>query len=235
MNYNTYVTSLANLMAADPTTIDFQNFLPDCIAYAENRIYREIDLLNTVVVNGTQSLTAGVRIFPIPTNGSAGIFYTVTGVNVITPAGVIPDKGVRNQLTAVSMDYLNSVWNSSQTLSLPQSFAMVDQFNIIVGPWPDQSYGVEIIGTVQPSPLSSANPTTFLTTYLQDLFLAASMIFASGYMRDFGAQSDNPQQAASWESQYQTLFRSANLLELRKKWAGPAWTPFSSIPVSQTR
>lgn len=235
MDYGEYVSILANLMAADPTTPEFLNFLPNCIQYSENRIYRELDLLNTTVVNSANSFTAGSRSFTLPTNGANGIFYTVTGVNVITPAGVTPDNGTRNQLAAVSMDYLNAVWNSATGAGVPQEFAMVNQFTIMVGPWPNANYTVEIIGTIQPAPLSDTNTTTFLTTYLADLFTAASMVFASGYMRDFGAQTDNPQQAQSWESQYQTLLKSAMLLELRKKFAGPGWTPFSSVPISAAR
>ena len=65
--------------------------------------------------------------------------------------------------------------------------------------------------------------------------VAAMMIFMSGYMRDFGSQADNPQQANSWESQYNNLFKSANLLELRKKFAGPGWTSLSSLPVTPVR
>ena len=235
MDYKTYVESLANLMATKSSTDDFQKFLPDCIAYAEDRIYREIDLLNTVVANSTLTLTAGSRAFALPSNGDNGVFYTVTGVNVITPQGVQPDAGTRNQLAAVSLDFLNAVWNSNKVLGVPQEFAMINQFNLAVGPWPDKNYTMEIIGTIQPQPLSEANPTTFLTQYLQDLFLAASMIFSSGFMRDFGAQSDNPAQSQSWENQYQTLLKSALLLELRKKWAGPGWTPYSSTPIAPTR
>lgn len=235
MNYTSYIAQIANLMAADPTTPEFQLMVQGMIPYAENRIYRELDLLNTVVANSTGSLVAGSRSFTLPSNVGSSIFYTVTGVNVITPAGSSADAGTRNQLAAVSMDYLNAVWNSNDVLALPKEFAMTNQFNIIVGPWPDQNYTIEIVGTVQPVPLSETNPTTFLTTYLADLFTAASMVFASGYMRDFGSQADNPQQAQSWESQYQTLFKSATLLELRKKWAGPGWTPFSAVPIAPAR
>lgn len=235
MNYGSYISQIANLMAADSTTPEFQTMVQGMIPYAEDRIYRELDLLNTTVVNSSNAFTPGVRSFTLPTNGANGIFYTVTGINVITPAGVTPDAGTRNQLAAVSMDYLNAVWNSSAGSSVPQEFAMVNQFTIIVGPWPDDDYTVEVVGTIQPAPLSDTNVNTFLTQYLPDLFTAASMIFASGYMRDFGSQADNPQQAQSWESQYQTLLKSAMLLELRKKFAGPGWTPFSSVPIAPAR
>jgi hypothetical protein len=234
LNYSTYVAELANLMATDSTTPEFQIMLPGCIDYAEQRIYREIDLLSTVVRDDTAVLTPGDRNFTLPTTAN-GPFVTVQGINVITPAGSTPANGKRNALSAVARDYLDMVWNSSTGAGVPINFAMIDQNNLILGPWPSAAYTVEVIGTIIPNPLSATNTTTFLTLYLPDLFMAASMVFASGYMRDFGSQSDNPAQAASWEAQYQTLFKSANMLELRKKWAGPGWTPLSSIPIAPVR
>lgn len=228
LNYTTYVDQIANIMSVQSATTQFQTMLPGMIDYAEQRIYRELDLLNTVVRNSTTSLTAGSRNFAIPTTAN-GPFITIQGINVITPVSTQPDSGTRNTLQIVVRDYLDAVWNSSDGNSVPKFFAMIDQFNIIVGPWPNAAYVVEVIGTIRPNPLSSSNTTTFLTTYLPDLFIAASMIFATGYQRDFGSQADNPAQAVSWENQYEKLFASANGEELRKKFAGPGWTSFSSI------
>lgn len=228
MTYTTYVAQVANIMAVDPATTQFQTMLPGMIDYAEQRIYRELDLLNTVVRTATSAFVATNRNFTLPTTAN-GNYITVQGINVITPAGSTPDDGTRNPLQPTTRDYLDSVWNSISGSSLPKLFAMIDQFNIVVGPWPDSNYTVEVIGTIRPNPLSVTNTTTFLTQYLPDLFLAASMIFATGYQRDFGSQSDNPAQAVSWESQYEKLFASANGEELRKKFAGPGWTSMSSI------
>jgi hypothetical protein len=97
-------------------------------------------------------------------------------------------------------------------------YYMKDQWTIILGPAPSAPYNIEILGTIRPVPLSPTNSQTFLTQYLPDLFTAASMVFMSGYQRDFGSQSDNPQQAQSWENQYQLLFKSANAEEMRKRY-----------------
>jgi hypothetical protein len=117
--------------------------------------------------------------------------------------------------------------------SIPALFAMIDQNDIIVGPAPISAFGVEVIGTIRPTPLSSTNTTTFLTSNLPDLFMAASMVFASGYMRNFGAQSDDPAKAVSWESQYQALFASAKGEETRKRFAGLGWTSYSTGQVPE--
>ena len=235
MDYTSYVNSLCNIMAITSTTTQFQTVLPNIIDYAEQRMYRELDLLNTVVQNSSLTLSANNRNFTLPTNSPNSNFITVQSINVITPAGTVPSSGQRNQLQPVSRDYLYTVWNSLSGAGVPQYFAMIDQFNIIVGPWPNANYNIEVIGTIRPQPLSATNPTTFLTQYLPDAFLSASMIFATGYQRDFGSQSDNPQQGQSWENQYQLLMQSAMAEELRKKFSGPGWTAYSNVANPPTR
>lgn len=233
LTYTTFVSQISNLMAADSTTTQFQTMLPGLIDYAELRIYRELDLLSTIVRDSSSALTANNRNFTLPT--ASGRFVTVQGVNVITPVSTAPDSGTRNPLSPKSRDYLDFVWNNASGATVPRCFAMITDQTLIVGPWPDNSYTVEVIGTIRPAALTSSNTTTFLTTYLPDLFIAAGMVFASGYMRNFGAQSDNPQQAQSWEGQYQTLKASANLEELRKRFASFGWTSHQDVPPAQER
>lgn len=226
MDYVNYVASLANLMVVDPTTPDFINFLPNCIAYAEKRIYREADFVNTTSTS-TGVLTKNDRRFTLPP-ATYGSYITVQGVNVLA-------FQQRVQLQPVSTSYLNAVWGTPATANVPQFYSMLTQDVILLGPYPNDNYGVEIFGTFRPQPLSPTNTTTYLTEYLPDVFLAASMVFASGYMKDFGSQADNPQQAQSWENQFNILFKSANMEALRQKYAGPAWTSLSAVPVSDTR
>ena len=71
--------------------------------------------------------------------------------------------------------------------------------------------------------MSVTNTSTQLTNFFPDLFIAASMIFATGYQRDFGAQSDNPAQGQSWENQYDLLIKSALTEEARKKFNEEAY------------
>jgi hypothetical protein len=52
------------------------------------------------------------------------------------------------------------------------------------------------------------------------------MIFGAGYQRDFGAKSENPETGLSWNQTYKELFASANFEELRKAWAGGAWSGY---------
>lgn len=80
--------------------------------------------------------------------------------------------------------------------------------------------------------MTSVNPPTWLGTNLPDLFLAGINVFMAGYQRDFGAQSDNPQLALSWEQSFQTLLRSAAVEEARRKAQSAAWQPYSPAPLA---
>lgn len=211
-----------------------QNFttnLPNAIDYAEQRIYRELDLLSTVTRDSSAALTAGTRTFSLPS--SIGTFVTVKEINIITPAGTAADSGTRNPAVPTSEAMLDLCWGSVTGSTVPRLFAMLDQGTVLFGPWPDQAYKVEVVGTIRPAPLSTTNVTTFLSVYLPDLFLQAAMIFVSATKGNFGAMSHSPQEAQSFETQYQSLFKSAMVEELRKKFQGDAWTSQEPSPIAQ--
>lgn len=232
-DYTTYSAALAKLMVTETTQADFVAIRPSIIDYAEQRIYRELDLLSTVVRDSSGVLSVNNRNFTLPTG--SGTFVVVLGVNVITPAGTAPDAGTRNPLTPTSLQYLDYAWPSATGAALPESYAMVTQAVIAVGPWPNAGYTVEVIGTQRPTPLSASNTTTFLSVNLPDLFMAASMIFASGFQKNFGAQADDPKMSQSWESQYQTLKASANVEEFRKKLQATGWSSQMPSPLTPPR
>lgn len=232
LTYATWKATIANETVITATDANFLQILPSCIDYAEQRIYRELDLLQTVE-REYHPITAQQRGFDLATtHGTA--FITTLGFNVITPAGSTPDGGTRNPLVPTTRDFLDMAWPDGQLAhcGLPRYYAMLTQTTILVGPWPDQNYQIETIGTVRPTPLSESNTTTFLTTYLPDLFVAASMIFMSGYMHNFGAQADDPKMAQSWQTQYDALFASANVEEQRKKYASGAWGSLQPTPLA---
>lgn len=224
ITYDTYVNQISNLTVIGSTTPEFQTMLPGMIDYSEQRIYRELNLLDTQGRDTSAVLTPNSRTINLSTNFGPGLgaLIAIQDINVITPSSLtLASGGVRNQLNPAALqfvDYLYPGETAPSSPSVPSLFAMIDQNTIVVGPSPDAAYQVEVVGTFRPSPLSSANSSTFLTAYLPDLFIAASMVFASGYMRDFGQQADNPQMGSAWEAQYKQLLQSAIQEEIRKKY-----------------
>lgn len=230
INYTTYSSQLANLMVQVTTDPNFITFLPGCIDYAEQRIYRELDLLVSRDVDNTTFLSSGNR--HVTLSSATGIFVVVEQISVITPVTAGTSNGTRNPLTPITKEYLDFAWPNSTNTGVPLYFAPVDGTTFAIGPAPDAGYLLEVTGTQRPTPLSAANSSTFLTLNLPDVFIAASMVFATAYQRDFGAMVDDPQRAAAWESQYKTLMMSANIEELRKRFMGPAWQSMQPSPIA---
>lgn len=223
LNYTTYINSLSNLMPVPASDPGFIIVLPNIIDDAEQRLYRELDLLNTRFADST-TFVAGSRDFNLPS--AVATFVTVERINIITPSTATTGSptAVRNPLTPCSADMLDFLWPSVTGSAVPSYFAMKTQTSIIVGPFPDKAYVVEVIGTQRPAPLSTSNVTTLLSVFFPDCLIAASMVFAAGYMKNFGAQVDDPRNAVSWESHLQELIKSAHTEEMRKKFTGQGWS-----------
>lgn len=218
--YTTWVAAVASAAVTSATDPDLTAILPSALDYAEQRLYRDLDLLDTIVRDDSSTITANSREFTLPQ--SLGRFVLVTGMNVVTPSTATVTNGTRNALMLTSREYLDYTWPSNtapQTPSVPQWWAMITDQTAIVGPPPDAGYNIEVVGTIRPTPLSSGNPTTYLSQYLPDLFFAASMVFITGWQKNFGAQSDNPQMSLSWESLTASLMATAKNEETRKKYA----------------
>ena len=229
--YATYTTALANLMVVSTSDPNFVAIEPSIIDYAEQRIYRELDLPYTNTTDSSATTTAGQRTFDLPT--TLGTFIVVDYLNIITPYTATTTTGTRVPLIPASRDFIDISYpaNTSAT-GTPVYFGMVSNSQVVFGPVPDQAYPVEVIGTIRPAPLSSTNTTTILTTYVPDLFMAASMVFASGYMRNFGSQADDPRMSQSWENQYQLLKASAQTELARQRFESWGWS--SGSPQKET-
>jgi hypothetical protein len=229
-----YKTQIATMAVVAETDTAYVTILPAMISYAENRIYRDLDFLFTSIASTAYSLTAGSRQIVVPTS----TFVVPEQINVITPSATTnPDLGTRNPLLPTTREYLDAVFGVASNTGLPQYFAPFggnanSNWTFLVGPYPDASYTVEIVGTFRPDSISSTNQTTFISLYLPDIFIMASMVYISAYQRNFGRANDDPQMAITYESQYQTLLKGAMTEEYRKKMEGAAWSSMSTSPVA---
>ena len=231
MDYNTYVQQIATMAVIPTTDTNFQIILPQMISYAELRMQRDLDFLSTQISNSSYSFTSGNNTLTIPTSAFV----------VVQTFEVIDGSTNSSPLLPVGKEYIQNVYGTGSTQGLPQYFAVyggdsattgLTSQNMIVGPIPDSNYSVRLTGTIRSAPLSATNTTTYISVYLPDMFIMASMIYISAYQRNFGRQSDDPQMAQSYEGQYQALLRSALIEENRKKFEAAAWTSYSPAPAA---
>lgn len=230
---SSYVAQIATMAVVEQTDPAFLTILPQMITYAENRMYRDLDFLFTSIATTAYGCTVGSRIVAVP----AGTLVVPEQINIITPVGTSdPDLGTRIPLLPTTKEFLDQVYNVASNKGLPKYFVPFDDYTFLLGPYPDAAYTCEIIGTYRPDSLSAANKTTFISLYLPDLLIMASMIYVSAYQRNFGRANDDPQMAVTYESQYQALLKSATTEENRKKFEAAAWSSQSpATSASPTR
>ena len=219
-------------MAVVPTTdTNFQIILPQMILYAELRMQRDLDFLSTQISNSSYSLTASSSTLTIPTSAFV----------VMETFEVIDGSGNSAPLLPVTKEFIQNVYGTGSSTGLPQYFAVyggdsattgLTSQNMIIGPIPDLNYSIRLTGTVRSAPLSATNTQTYISVYLPDMFIMASMIYISAFQRNFGRLNDDPQMAQTYESQYQALKTSALIEENRKKFQAAAWTSYSPAPAA---
>lgn len=230
MHYSSLVQTLADYLvplslqtSGTPTDTDFAIALSEAIGYANNRICRQVDFLEFSSAQSAAAMTPGNRNVNI--SALSPQIVVMEQVNIITPISTAPDSGTRNPLTPVSKPYLDLVYNAPTPAGLPEVFCMINTASFIVGPYPDQAYGVEVFGTYRPAPISAVTDTTWLCDNLVEVFIAACMVRLSGWRKDYlAAGSDDPQGAGYWESQYGKLMDGVDMEEARKSFSSSGWT-----------
>lgn len=231
LTYASYIQQIATMAVVPVTDTNFTIIIPSMIDYAELRMQRDLDFLSTQISTNAYTFTGGSNTLTLPTS------------QFIVPQTfeVIDNSGNSTPLLPVGKEFIQNVYGSGSTQGLPQYFAVyggdtnttgnTSQY-MIVGPTPASSYAVRLTGTIRSAPLSASNTTTFISTYLPDMFIMASMIYISAFQRNFGRLNDDPQMAQTYESQYQALKASALIEENRKKFQAAAWTSYSPAPAA---
>ncbi len=226
--YASTLATLANLMG-DPLLVSDANFLqiiPSAFDDAEQRICREVDFLGAVVTTSSIATTPNNRLI-----NWSNAFFVVQSANAISPAGTTnPDAGTRNPLLPATKEMMDYLYPSVTGAGIPKYMGRVTQDTAVLGPWPDGAYTLEITGTQRPATLSVTNTTTFISTYLPDLFISACMIYLSGYAQNFSAMGDNPAQAVNWKGHYDDELKSASLEEARKRFTSEGWSSAQPSP-----
>lgn len=219
-----------------------QNVLPQILSYAEARIQRDIDALQARSSN-SYALTVGNNLLQIPVND----FLVLETLEVQQVAnGVVVNS---TPLIPVSKEFIQNCYSGVFAFGCPKYFAMYgDTFgdgantnvNVLIGPVPNFAYPILATGVIRMPSLyqyatagAADTSYTYISQWLPDLLLMASMIFISGYQRNFTANSDDPAMPVNYEKQYRTLLAGAIAEENRKKGMGSGWSGYST-PVTAT-
>ena len=222
--------------AVSPYTLiptDFVTLYPQATSYAEQRIYRDLVPLNERTENTSLSTTTASRTINL--TGASQTILTVESLAVVYPAGTTnPALGTRIHFNSATLDAIGLIWPQESVTMDPSTadwigryWAMLDDHTLVFCPTLNNAYTAIITGTFEPIAISASNPTTYLSAVYPDLFEAACMVFlCGGLLRNFGAQSEDPRQAQSWETQYQLLLKGAVTEEQRRRMQGAGWSQY---------
>jgi hypothetical protein len=222
--FTTLVPALAAALSVDANDADFLALLPTITDDAEQVLYRELGLVACRVTQGG-TLAPNTRLFTLPTAG--GKFLVLDQLNVLD------DSMIRHPVSPSSTELVDLLWPSDSApgpASRPSLFSRLDDLTLLVGPASDTALTLECRGTFRPEGISSSNPTTFLSTYLSDLFLCGCVVSATGnLLKNWSAMADDPQMPVTWVALFREKLASAQREELRKTYVNAVSAPSSSI------
>jgi hypothetical protein len=212
-----------------------QIVLPQILSYAEGRIQRDLDILAGQTSN-IYTLVAQNQILALPIND----FFTVETLEILYMNGTQVVNS--SALLPVSKELIQNCYSGLANAGTPQFYAMFGSNfgdgadtinNILLGPTPNFAYPVRVTGLIKvPSLLGYASAGvadtsfTYISSFLPDLLVMASMIFISAYQRNFSATSDSADMGLSYEKQYQALRLGAISDENSRNLEGSAWTAY---------
>jgi hypothetical protein len=263
MNYVEVIAALQTLGAIPLNNEDsnFQRIVPAMFEYAEGRIQRELAFLqmDATELAVLPALRAEIELPDnVLTVRSIGLCVSSPS----DPPGPPGGNKRRIYPQRVSPEFLDMVWpqpnfkpgppkyytlrgfryapDSSpsplppvtqprQPEYIPERFVLVARF----APAPERIYIAEIFGGIQAVHLSESNFETLISKYYSELLIAACMVYITGYQRDYGAASDDPQRAMSWEGQYQTLKASVAQEAGRLRAEGAGFTALPDANIAQ--
>ena len=251
LSYNAYIQNIGVMAVAltqetggvysfvDAT---LQTIVGQMLNYAELRIQRDLDFLQARSSN-TYTLTAGQNIFSVPIND----FLMVETLEITQNSGSTVVNST--PLIPVSKEFIQNCFAGAASANTPRYFAMYgDTFgdgantniNVLLGPVPNYAYPLRVTGVIRLPSLAQFATSgiadtsyTYISQFLPDMLMMASMIYISAYQRNFSATSDSADMGLSYEKQYQALRLGAISEENRKKFEGSAWSSYST-PVAAT-
>lgn len=238
MRWPDFLSALSYYAQQEQPDASFTAATPTFVNNAELRIYRDLDFAatsgqNTSLQTVAFSKTIDLTVMTGQTVAGTAIAYQFPVV-VQNISARVGNAWVPFQL--VSQDYLDMIWPNETVFAAPATglayYTMLDAQTAKIAPVPDSVYPLRVTGTWRPAPISAANPETWLSSNLPDLFFAAVMIEVMGYQRNFGAQSDDPRAAISWTQRYDEAKRSAMMEEAVRKGLGPGFQPFTPTPLA---
>lgn len=203
-----------------PTGMTFSSLVDDIKRYVERgseddeaviiqipRIINntERDLATRLQVQGYQGTYVSQMQAQSPVLAKPEGWRTTVSINY----GQGVDNNRRKTMRLRSLDYLRALYPNQLDYGTPEFYADYDIDHWWVAPTPSRSFPFEALVYRLPPLLSPSNQTNYLTTYVPNLILFASLANMEAFLR-------NDSRVPGWVAQAKEIFDSVNAEDLRR-------------------
>jgi hypothetical protein len=194
----TYTTLLEDLRrylergfteATDPLVYEQ---LPRLITLAERRIARELKIEGFIVAV-TTPLQVGVSVYMKPDRWRDTVSMTVDNKSIFARA----------------YEYLRNYWPDPTQTGTPTFYADYDYSHWLLVPTPATNQTLEILYYEQPRFLGPEFQTNWITEYIPDLLLYASLLEATPFLK-------NDERIQTWQTLYDRAAQAVNGEDLKR-------------------
>lgn len=154
----------------DTSTGGFVDNIPTFVQQAEERIYNTVQL-PALRKNVTGTMTTNNKYITLPSDWLAT--YSIARIDTDGSYTYLLDKDV---------NFIRESYPSPTDTGAPQYYAVFDATTFIVGPTPNENYGVELHYFYYPESIVTAG-TSWVGTYFESVLLYGALREAYVYMR----------------------------------------------------
>ena len=169
MNYAQLVQAIQDY--CENTESSFVANIPNFVQVAEERIYNTVQL-PAIRKNVTGTMTSGNKYLSLPDD-----WLSTFSMAVIDPATQVQDF-----LLNKDVNFIRESYPSPATDGIPKYYAVFDDTSLILGPTPDDDYGVELHYYAYPESIVTAG-TSWLGDNFESVLLYGCLREAYIYMK----------------------------------------------------
>lgn len=191
MTFNSLSAQILSYMIR--TDADTIAQVPNFISQAQQRICREAKTI------GLEQYVTGNFIVNNPVLSKPARWRRSLSFNFGTGVG----NNTRNPIALRTYEFLRNYWPNGTLVAPPKFYSDYGYTHLLVAPTPDQAYPFEYAYLELPDPITVNNQTNWLTDYVPDVLLYASLLEAVSYLQ-------NDERIPVWQSMYKQGIDSLN-------------------------
>lgn len=166
-----YLTNdFPDFVTNDGDTLDSADQIAAFVRQAEERIYNTVQM-PAIRKNVSGNTIAGDKYIGLPTD-----FLAAFSLSVIT------DNGEQTYLLHKDVSFIREAYPNPNYTDTPVHYAQFDQDTLILGPTPDQNYGLEMHYYYYPESITTAG-TSWLGDNFESVLLYGTLVEAYSFLK----------------------------------------------------